>query len=68
MEFISRLTKNVGFRRPRFNQSQLAAAIGNIIGRMASPGSERQTQQWLQATSGLGELIAHDFDTNQKAI
>ncbi|HFE38577.1 MAG TPA: hypothetical protein ENK06_09220 [Gammaproteobacteria bacterium] len=46
-----------------FNRSQLAAAVGNIIGRMASPNSERGTHRWLQVNSGLGELIAHGFET-----
>jgi len=46
-----------------FNRPQLAAAIGNIIGRMASPGSERDTHQWLQTRSSLGELIEHDYET-----
>lgn len=46
-----------------FNRPQLAAAVGNIIGRMASPGSERDTHRWLQTDTGLGELIEHDFET-----
>jgi len=46
-----------------FNRPQLAAAVGNIIGRMASPSSERGTHRWLQTDTGLGELIAHDFET-----
>jgi len=45
-----------------FNQPQLASAIGNIIGRMAAPGSERSTHRWLQNDTGLGELIEHDFE------
>jgi len=46
-----------------FNRPQLAAAMGNIIGRMASPGSERDTHRWLQTCSSLGELIEHDYET-----
>jgi len=46
-----------------FNGPQRAAAIGNIIGRMASPGSERDTHRWLQQASGLGELIEQDYET-----
>jgi transposase len=46
----------LGFTRP-----QRAAAIGTIIGRMVSPGSELHTHAWLQQHSALGELIAYDF-------
>jgi transposase len=45
-----------------FNRHELAAAIGNIVGRMASPASEWATYHWLQQQSGLGELIGYDFD------
>ena len=45
-----------------FNGPQLAAAIGTIIGRMCSPGSELSTHYWLKNVSGLGELIAYDFN------
>lgn len=44
-----------------FNGAQRAAAIANIIARMAVPGSELATHQWLQQQSGLGELIDYDF-------
>ena len=43
------------------NRPQIAAALGNIVGRMAQPGSELSTHAWLRDTSGLGELIDHDF-------
>ncbi len=46
----------LGFTRP-----QCAAAIGTVIGRMVSPGSELHTHAWLQQHSALGELIAYDF-------
>ena len=46
-----------------FNQPQLAAAIGTVVGRMVSPGSELYTHSWLSQHSGLGELIEHDFET-----
>ncbi len=39
-----------------------AAIIGNIIGRMAKPGSELATWKWLQKHSALGELIDFDFN------
>ena len=45
-----------------FNRHQLAAAVGNIVGRMAMPGSEAATHQWLQQRSGLGELIGYDYE------
>ncbi|MCO6440853.1 MAG: hypothetical protein J5I81_07150, partial [Nitrococcus mobilis] len=41
---------------------QRAAAVGLIIGRMAAPGSERATHQWLARRSGLGELLEVDFE------
>lgn len=45
------------------NRPQIAAAVGNIVGRMARPGSELATHAWLQQRSALGELIAYDFET-----
>ena len=45
-----------------FNKNQLAAAIGNIIARMAFPTSEYSTYKWLQQRSGLSELIGYDFE------
>lgn len=43
------------------NRPQIAAALGNIVARMAQPGSELATHAWLQDTSALGELIDFDF-------
>src|SRR5258705_3520285 len=43
------------------NRPQIAAAVGNIVGRMAHPGSELATHAWLQQRSALGELIGVDF-------
>ena len=43
------------------NRPQIAAALGNIVGRMAQPGSELATHAWLRDTSGLSELIDFDF-------
>ena len=48
--------KQLGLNRP-----QIAAALGNIVGRMAQPGSELATHAWLRDTSALGELIDYDF-------
>jgi transposase len=47
----------VGLNRP-----QIAAALGNIIGRMAVPGSELATFEWLQRRTALGELIRYDYE------
>jgi transposase len=46
-----------------FNGPQRAAALGTLIGRLAAPGSERATHDWLQSQSALGELIGYDFAT-----
>ena len=44
------------------NRPQIAAAVGNIIARMASPGSELATHAWLAQRSALGELIDFNFE------
>ena len=44
------------------NRPQIAAAVGNVIARMAHPGSELATHAWLQQRSALGELIGFDFE------
>jgi hypothetical protein len=36
-----------------FNNIDSAVALGSIIGRMVSPGSELQTHDWLQARTSL---------------
>nr|MBS0020894.1 IS1634 family transposase [Gammaproteobacteria bacterium] len=46
-----------------FNGPQQAAVLGTLIGRLAAPGSERATHDWLQSQSALGELIGYDFAT-----
>ena len=38
-----------------------AAILGNLVGRMAQPGSELATWNWLQAHSAVGELLDVDF-------
>jgi transposase len=48
-----------------FNQPQIAAALGNVIGRMAAPASELATHAWLQQSSALGELIGYDYEGMQ---
>lgn len=46
-----------------FNRAQCAAAIGNVIGRMAAPGSELATWRWLKNESALGEILEFDFES-----
>jgi transposase len=45
-----------------FNKNQVAAALGNIIGRMAAPGSELSTYEWLRSATALGELVDYDYE------
>ena len=40
-----------------------AAIVGNVVGRMAQPGSELATWNWLQTQSALGELLDVDFNS-----
>ena len=56
MGFIEKL------RTLGFNRAQCAAAIGNVIGRMAVPGSELATWGWLKNESGLAEILEFDFE------
>jgi len=44
------------------NKVQQDVAVASIIGRMADPGSERATWQWLTGQSGIGELMGVDFE------
>lgn len=46
-----------------FNGRQRAEALGNIVGRMCAPRSERATAKWLHEKSAFGELINYDFST-----
>ena len=45
------------------NQHERAAAVANVVARMAAPGSELSSHQWLQQTSGLGDLLDYDFES-----
>jgi transposase len=45
-----------------FNGVQRAAVIASLIGRMAAPGSELSTWQWVRNRSALGELLDTDFE------
>jgi hypothetical protein len=44
------------------NGIQRNCALGSIIGRIASPGSELATWRWLQERSAVGELLDVDFE------
>jgi transposase len=44
------------------NPNQKAVATASIIGRMAQPGSERRTWNWVREESALGELLDVDFE------
>jgi hypothetical protein len=45
-----------------FNGVQRAAVAASLIGRMAAPGSELSTWNWLRSRSALGELLDVDFE------
>jgi transposase len=53
------ILKKVGFTQP-----QVTMALAGIVGRMAKPGSERATWEWLTNQSALGELLEVDFSRN----
>jgi hypothetical protein len=42
---------------------QRAAVAASLIGRMAAPGSELSTWQWVRSRSALGELLDTDFES-----
>ncbi|GHU35418.1 hypothetical protein AGMMS50256_30620 [Betaproteobacteria bacterium] len=44
------------------NRVSVAAAVGQIVARMAHPASERTTHAWLQRRSALGELSDFDYE------
>lgn len=45
-----------------FNPNQRTVAMASVIGRMAQPGSERRTWNWVREESALGELLDVDFE------
>jgi transposase len=59
---ISQLKLEQKLKTLGFNQPQMAAALGNIVARMASPASELATHHWLQQVSGLGELMGYHYE------
>jgi transposase len=48
------------------NRVSVAAAVAQIVARMAHPASERASHRWLQCSSGLGELM--DFDLQRLSL
>ena len=54
---LTPILQNLGF-----NGVQRAAVAASLIGRMAAPGSELATWQWLRGRSALGELLDTDFE------
>ena len=59
---VSQLGLDKKLKELGFTQPQMAAALGNIVARVASPASELATHHWLQDTSGLGELIDWHYE------
>jgi transposase len=56
---IERILASLGFTKKQINQ-----ATALIIGRMAAPGSEASTWEWLLKRSSLGELLDENFDAS----
>lgn len=44
------------------SETDVAIALGSIVGRAVHPDSERATNTWLRNISGLGELLDFDFN------
>jgi len=44
-----------------FGEEQQAYAAAQICSRLVHPSSERESARWLRETSGLDELLGHDF-------
>ena len=55
---LTPILQNLGF-----NGVQRAAVAASLIGRMAAPGSELSTWQWVRSRSALGELLDTDFES-----
>jgi len=62
LEAIKLLNLPKILKKAGFNKVQQDVAVASIIGRMAEPGSERVTWQWLTEQSGIAELMAVDFE------
>jgi hypothetical protein len=61
LQAVKQLTLDDNLKALGFNQHQLAAALGNIIGSMAAPASELATHGWLNlrtfSTSCMGNML-----------
>ena len=62
MHAIEQLALREKLAKLGFNRHQLAAALGNIVARMAFPSSELASHDWLWQRSGLGELLGYNFE------
>lgn len=62
-EMLKRLGLEKLLSELKFNRKQINTAIGSIVGRLVSPGSERSTHKYLQTQSGLDELLGCDFQS-----
>lgn len=51
-----------------FTQEQITYSKMLIVGRMAHPGSERETVRWLSETSGVGELLGAEVRLYDNAL
>jgi len=63
LEAIKLLNLPEIFEEVGFNKAQRDVAVASIIARMAEPGSESATWQWLNEQSGIGELLGVDFES-----
>jgi transposase len=48
-------------RASGLSDEKAAVALGSICARAIAPNSEKASLEWLQNTSGLGELLGHNF-------
>ena len=62
LQALSKLGLPEILERVGLNGIQRSCALGSIIGRMAAPGSELSTWNWLRERSSLGELLEVDFE------
>lgn len=58
---IRKLGIDAELRQAGLRRIDLAAAIGQLVARMAAPSSERRTHAWLQQRSALSEAYGFDF-------
>jgi transposase len=49
------------FKKLDLSDTEIALAMGSIVGRAVNPNSELSTYNWLRNESGMGELIDFDF-------